>query len=201
MSRGVLNRAPLWKLTCDTITLWHGCTDADRRGIEQNGIDLSLSRPDLDFGRGFYTTTLQRQAQHWAVRRYESRFVSRSNNRPVILQFTVSRINIAKLVSLSFINGRYENEDYWSLVQYCRQSKAAKNGRLAVIHDHHGPITEGKNHWYDMICGPVVADWKQRATLHDMDQFSFHTKAAVKILNDVIQSGDVEKYTWQMVTT
>jgi hypothetical protein len=198
----ILNKAPAWSSKrCEYITLWHGCTDIDRQGIEAIGIDLSKSRLDLDFGRGFYATTLERQASHWAVRRYDSKFVPKDDNGPVILGFKVSRHSLAKLASLAFVLGRYENEDYWSLVQHCRQSRPAKRKKnnAAIIHDHHGPVSEGGYSWYDVVSGPVAADWRQRATLQDEDQFSFHTKKAIDLLNDLVSSGDSEKYLWQKV--
>jgi hypothetical protein len=38
--------------------------------IRANGIDLSVGRPNLDFGRGFYTTRDALQAAKWASQHY-----------------------------------------------------------------------------------------------------------------------------------
>lgn len=199
----ILNQAPRWDVgRCEHVTLWHGCTDADRQGLEARGIDLSLSRPDLDFGRGFYTTTLERQARHWAVRRYDSRFVTKEGNAPVVLRFEIERCELARLTWLSFVRSGYENDDFWSLVQHCRQSRPrGKRGQAQVINDHKGPIDENGYRWFEVVSGPVVADWEQRATLQDADQFSFHTARAVALLNAGVGSGDSRRYTWQQVST
>jgi hypothetical protein len=198
----IFNKAPPWNPDhCTSVVLWHGCTDLDRQGIESKGISLSLSRPDLDFGQGFYTTTLQRQAQHWAVRRYDSKWVPKENNRPVALRFRVPRSTLAGLLSLTFVRGDYASDDYWSLVQHCRQSKAMNKKRHtpAKINDHRGPVSENGYNWYDVVSGPVVADWKQRATLEGMDQFSFHTAQGIELFNKLIGSRDSEDYSWQPV--
>jgi hypothetical protein len=188
----VLNRAPAWTPDrCLWVVLWHGCTDLDRHGIEeQGGVDLAFSRLDLDFGRGFYTTTLRRQAQHWAVRRYDSRNVEKVNNQPVVLRFGLRRFELAALRSLHFVLAGYDDTDYWSLVQHCRTSKAGKGAVPALVNDHGGPTEEMGNRWFDVVSGPVVADWRQRAALQGMDQISFHTNAAVELLNDALISGE-----------
>ena len=53
------------------LDLWHVCTTADKDAIEKRGIDPLKGRPNTDFGRGFYTTTVERQARHWAWARYD----------------------------------------------------------------------------------------------------------------------------------
>lgn len=42
-------------------------------------IDLSVGRKQVDFGQGFYVTTLREQAENWA-RLYHINFVIRSNS-------------------------------------------------------------------------------------------------------------------------
>ncbi|MFM1652556.1 RHS repeat-associated core domain-containing protein [Brevibacillus sp. B_LB10_24] len=48
------------------IILYHGTTAANAFNIHENGIDLSKSRSDLDFGKEFYVTRNLKQAQEWA---------------------------------------------------------------------------------------------------------------------------------------
>jgi hypothetical protein len=192
MKRAVFDRAPPWEPNrSEVIMLWHGCTALDRIGVE-SGLNLLNSRGDLDFGRGFYTTTLRRQAMHWAIRRFDSRHVVKRNNQPAVLRFAVPRRQLARLQSLSFVLAGYENEDYWSFVQHCRQSRGKKRN------DHRGPVNEDGD-WYDIVSGPVVADWKQRAAFMNMDQMSFHTKQAIALLNAAIKSSDPGRYTWQNI--
>ncbi|SRR6266851_1174673 len=181
----ILNPAPLWQPDrSEFIILWHGCTALDKDAIEQNGIDLTVCRPNADFGRGFYTTTLERQARHWAWSRFyewQGKSPGITGNYPVVLRFRVKRYGkkgLDKLSSLQFVLGDYDNEDYWSLVQHCRQSTAQ------TINDHKPP----SGGWYDLVSGPVAAFWSQRVAMNGSDQISFHEKG-IKVLNDLIDQG------------
>jgi len=80
-----------------------------------------------------------------------------------------------QLVSLQFVRGGYDAQDYWSLVQHCRKSAPADplTGTPGVVNDHRRP----PNGWYQLVSGPVAAFWKQRALMAGSDQFSF-TRAA-----------------------
>jgi hypothetical protein len=175
----LLNPAPLWEQSrSDRVVLWHGFTNADYQNIVKLGIDVTQCRIDTDFGRGFYTTTLKRQARQWAWTRFYSQFSHQQpGNFPVILQFQVDRVELGTLVSLSFIIGDYTYLDYWSFVQHCRQT-SSNPGR-----NHLRPDNKA---WYDLVSGPVAADWRQRVCLDDADQFSFHTDAAINLLQSLI---------------
>jgi hypothetical protein len=209
----VLNAAPTWKPDLsDYAILWHGCTALDKNGIEKAGIDLTMYAPDTDFGRGFCTTTLERQANQWAWDRFydwQARHPGSTANQPVVLRFRVRRYSVKprnsalddgldQLLSLHFVRGDYNNEDYWSLVQHCRQSTTA------APNDHRCP----PNNSYQMVSGPVAAFWKQRVAMTDADQISFH-KGGVDLLNALIdkgkgkgrgRSGDPDYYRWSPVT-
>jgi hypothetical protein len=64
------HQAPPWQpARSEVIVLWHGTLSIFRHGIE-SGIDLSKCAVDTDFGRGFYTTTVERQARFWAWDRF-----------------------------------------------------------------------------------------------------------------------------------
>jgi hypothetical protein len=149
----VLSAAPSWQPDLsDYQTLWHGTTAIHKDDLEQNGIDLQKCGVDTDFGRGFYTTTIERQARQWAWDRFfdwQARNPGSSVNQPVVLRFRVRRYSLTprhsdlddgldKLLSLQFVRSDYDNEDYWSLVQHCRQSipANARKGQAEVIHDH-----------------------------------------------------------------
>jgi len=176
----LLNPAPAWRPSrSDEIVLWHGCTNTDFNSI-RNGINLAQCRVDADFGRGFYMTTIERQARHWAwIRFWSLPPAGRRRNYPVILEFRVDRVALGQLVSLAFVIGDYDSLDYWSLVQRCRQSTpyAPQNHLLP-----------GGQDWYDLVSGPVAADWRQRACLHDADQFSFHTPRGISLLKRPIKT-------------
>jgi hypothetical protein len=193
--RKIRDPADPWGKRSKYVILWHGCTTVDKNAIEKNGVDPAKGRADTDFGRGFYTTTIERQARYWAwIRFYDPKFKRATGFQPVVLRFRVERHELAKLTCINFGVGAYENEDFWSLVQHCRQSTAT------AVNDHAGPVAEGGHQWYDIACGPVAAFWDQRSAMHDADQISFHTTAAAQLLTDLINSGDSNQYKWDPVT-
>lgn len=78
----------LW--TNGSLTLYHGTDDRSASMIIKSRINLGLSNPLTDFGKGFYTTTSLHQATNWAnnsYRRIPARL--RSSNSAAILQFDV----------------------------------------------------------------------------------------------------------------
>jgi hypothetical protein len=93
----ILSPAPLWQpARSEYVILWHGCTLLEKKGIEQTGIRLLNCRVNTDFGRGFYTTTVERQARQWAWSRYYEWLAQPANarktgNQPVVLRFRVRR--------------------------------------------------------------------------------------------------------------
>ena len=182
----LLYPAPPWRSPrSEFIQLWHGCMEADRPRIEK-GIDLNKCRPSTDFGRGFYMTTLESQSQYWSWLRRET---LHRRDRPIVLRFRIPRSTMGSLVSLSFVRADYDSEDFWSLVQHCRRSK---KGRVATVNNHAGPH-EG---WYDVVSGPVSAMWRQRVAMQGADQISFHTQAAIDLLNEAMSSNDRSRYDW-----
>lgn len=197
-------RAPDWRPDLsECLILWHGTTSLHKTAIERDGIDLTKCAVDTDFGRGFYTTTVERQARLWAWEqfyRWQARNPLGTGNQPVVLCFRVCRYSsgiasvgdnrstgLDRLRSLSFVRGEYDHEDFWSLVQHCRQSTPT------AINDHRCP-----GGWYDCVSGPVAAFWEQRVAMADADQFSFHTPDAIAILQDLIAHG-APGYTWDPV--
>lgn len=213
----ILDPAPAWQPdVSDYVILWHGCTADDKNKIEAKGIDPTIGRVNVDFGRGFYTTSLERQARQWAWDRYydwQSKNPGKTGNQPVVLRFRVRRYGVQprtsdlddgldKLLSLQFVLGDYGAEDYWSLVQHCRQSVPAdpSKGIIEVVHHHERPQTD----WYQMVSGPVAAFWQQRVAMDDADQFSFHADG-VNLLNALMTqgkgkgasgNGDPDYYQW-----
>ena len=209
----LLNPAPPWMpARSDYEILWHGCTLFDKDSMETNGIDLTNCAVDTDFGQGFYTTTLERQAQFWARKRFVDWLTKNpggSGNQPVVLRFRVRRYSVLprnsalddgldKLLSLQFVRGEYDNESYWSFVQHCRQ------GSRAAPRDHRRPPTG----WYELVVGPVASSWEQRTMAAGSDQWSFHGNA-VGLLNALIergkgkgsdQRGDPDFYQWAVIT-
>lgn len=150
--------------TNQATALFHGTIDRYVPSILA-GVDVTKGRRYTDFGRGFYTTTLERQARTWAWELSRQR----PGSFPAVVRFDVSRDALAALDALWFVRGSHDAEDFWSLVFHCR-SRGGDHGR-------------GSKGWYDAIVGPVAASWRQRLSLHDIDQMSFHTERAAKILD------------------
>lgn len=155
---------PVW--TNQSVRLYHGTTLAHAGEITASGVRIEASRFKTDFGRGFYTTTLEHQARTWAwdVRR-------KRGGRPVVVYADVDREELATLETLTFVRGDFAAEDYWSFVVHCRLAGA----------DHARPLDE-KGH-YDLVVGPVAASWQQRSLMAGYDQLSFHTRRAEQVLN------------------
>lgn len=150
----------------ELITLYHGTLASSVSSILAR-VDLAYARAGRDFGRGFYATTLLRQAQFWA-----DNLATRSRRaaEPAVIAFDVNLDDLSRLESIGFARGDFDAYSFWSLVWHCRQ------GGLA-----HSRSTNGG--WYDLVVGPVTAAWKQRACMADYDQLSFHTARAVALLN------------------
>lgn len=178
----LLNPAPPWPR--DPIVLLHGCLASDAQAILRHGIDPTKGRLDTDFGQGFYLTTHLRQARHWAWLRYYNLppVLQTSSGGPVVVRFTLPMASFHGLDALVFVRGDYDYDDYWSLVQHCRQSSntAPRNHRNNV--DLRPTIAN----WYDVVFGPVATHWEQRSIMADSDQISFHTTGAASLLSALI---------------
>jgi Protein of unknown function (DUF3990) len=162
---GLPNPAFVWKN--QDVRLYHGTVHLHAPNILKK-INVTLGKPQTDFGRGFYTTTVLRQAQSWAWQLAQRQPPPRPS--PIVIAFDVSRNALAALDSLWFVRGSYDADDFWSLVQYCRSGGA----------QHARSIRQG---WYDLVIGPVAASWRQKLAIYDADQISFHTTRAAAVLN------------------
>jgi len=148
------------------VVLYHGTVDSVAPAIETGVIRVSRGRTHTDFGPGFYTTTLLRQAHTWAAQIAASKLGA----KPAVIEIVVEREALATLETLAFARGDFHADDFWSLVHHCRKG-ATGHGR------------KSPNAYYDLVYGPVAAFWNQRMTIADADQISFHTTKAEAILN------------------
>lgn len=153
---------PVWKN--QDIVLYHGTTDTSADAILA-AVRVSLGEAEKDFGPGFYTTTLWRQAMKWAAETTASKSAS-----PAVIQITVNRDDLAGLQTLGFVLGDDYADDYWSFVHHCRFG--------ALNHGRPGPEPN-----YDVVFGPVSSKWRQRISMAGADQISFHTPEAELVLN------------------
>ena len=152
--------------TNQRLVLYHGTLDAQVSSI-LGGINLRAGRFNTDFGQGFYTTTVRRQALSWAWQLSQRR----PRTQPVVISFDVDRDALAGLECLWFVRGSFDADDFWSLIMHCRGGGT-------------GHVRGGANRWYDIVIGPVAASWRQRLAIYDADQVSFHTTRAVNLLNN-----------------
>ncbi|HET7461108.1 MAG TPA: DUF3990 domain-containing protein [Longimicrobium sp.] len=153
--------------TNQTLRLYHGTIHSYAASITGSGVRIAMGNTGTDFGPGFYTTTLDRQARSWAWQ-----LATRAGGAPTVIYADVSRDAIAALDSLVFVRGDFDADDYWSLVTHCR--------RGGTDHARSGPQRS-----FDVVAGPVAATWTQRGMLAGADQISFHTSAAEALLNSV----------------
>jgi hypothetical protein len=144
----------------------------------------------VDFGRGFYTTTFERQAFQWAEDAYRKKYkYGKPKDPPAVLRFRVDLDDLASLENLAFVRGSPDNDLYWSFVMHCRASTPAN----FLVHRVH---LAAPRDWFDVVSGPVAAAWLHgtRKVIRGFDQFSFHTDAAVAVLNALIGSGDPHRF-------
>jgi len=148
------------------ILLYHGTSDLWTPSILR-AVDLRRAQALTDFGRGFYTTTKLDQARRWA-----NDVARTSGGSAAVIEFDVERNALAQLKCLFFIRSDTLAVDFWSFVQYCK----------TIQGDHRRRYTAG---YYDIAAGPVLGDWKKQSVIRDSDQVSFHTDAAVDVLNQL----------------
>ena len=152
--------------TNQNLTLYHGTVDVHVPSILA-GVNVYQGRAHTDFGRGFYTTTVERQAQAWAWQ-----LSQRSpGTLPATMRFEVDRDHLTDLQCLWFVRGSFDADAFWSFVFHCRTG----------VGNHARATHQG---WYDVVIGPVAASWRQRLTIYDADQVSFHTVRAAHLLNN-----------------
>lgn len=161
------------------LRLYHGTTLPGARQIHEEGVRVSRGRVGTDFGPGFYATTVERQAWTWAWQLGERRRAV-----PAVVAADVDREALGRLAVLAFVRGDFDAADFWSFVVHCREGARGHRRTPATGTPGIGIQSAlAPGGLYDMVVGPVVAFWRQRVTLSDTDQISFHTAAAEDVLN------------------
>lgn len=156
--------------TNQDLVVYHGTLDSHATAIRKKGVNVALGRMRSDFGRGFYTTTIEAQARKWAQLMVQRSVVTPAPVAAVI-RFELARDQLAALDSLWFVRGTTTASDYWDLIGYCRTGGAAHARAL-------------NNGWYDAVVGPLArARWSRRRIYPGSDQISFHTPRAARLLN------------------
>jgi RHS repeat-associated protein len=145
----------------EVINFYHGTTEQGARSIRTNGIDLASSRPNLDFGQGFYTSRDLGWAQRQAVRRAQW-----LGDRPALLNFRVPAFAFRGLRIKVFPGPTRE----WDAMIRSQRTPGA-------------PL-----HTYDVVEGPMAFDLAGLAKPDGFldprgTQTSFHTNRAVDMLS------------------
>ena len=84
----------------DIVEVYHAGTDIIQKP------EISFSRPDLDFGPGFYLTDIYEQAENWALRRAEKRGM-----KGVINKYILKRKDLLDYIAPKFkIFDKYDEE-------------------------------------------------------------------------------------------
>jgi hypothetical protein len=150
------------------VVLFHGTIDSFAGSVVTGPVLSGRGRKGTDFGPGFYTTTLLRQAHTWAAQIA----ATVPGAKPAVVEITVDREELAKLQTLAFARDDFNADDFWSLVHHCRKGAS-----------DHGRGAPAPHRCYDLVYGPVAAFWNQRMIIADADQISFHTPAGDAVLN------------------
>ena len=138
--------------------LYHGTTEIIQYP------DISFSKDYLDFGRGFYLTTFQRQAEKWAMRK-----ALRKQKTAVINVYKLSD-SLNQYHVLRFNN---ENDKWLDFICACRSGKAVYQK-------------------YDIIIGPVANDdvfktvdlyfrgiWDRQKTLNELRYYKMNDQICI----------------------
>ena len=145
--------------------------------------DISHSRSYLDFGRGFYVTTVKDQAENWARRK-----ALRAGLTPTVSVYDMDDV----ISSIRFLQFENNDEAWLDFVCDCRRG---------------GDLYRS----YDLIFGGVANDkvyaavdlyyrgiWDVQRTLHELtyyeknDQFCFVTQNAINLLLQFVSSYEVK---------
>lgn len=158
-----------------SLTLYHGTIGpfadviSQTTGPRANGIDLARCGPISDFGPGFYTTRILRQAVAYANERYQEysdahTLSLRTIVDPIsaaIVEFSINLDAMGSCTNLAFVQ---PTSDWLDFVRYCRlPSQTHKAGRL-----------------YDIVYGPVWAVGS--GAIPDWEQISFHNHYPTTLL-------------------
>ena len=150
--------------------LFHGTTVISAQNIAKNGVNLTFSQENTDFGRGFYTTTWRQSAEIMAQRK-----AYRTGGMPAVIKFSLSRSALGELRTIAFVRGSVDASDFWSFVFSCRTGIPLASA-----------LASAASSGYDVAYGPVARYWfgpAKSKVYEGYDQISFHTNTAIQALN------------------
>lgn len=155
--------------------LYHGTN------IDFDHIDINKSKPNKDFGRGFYLSADYEQAKNMADIKVEQM----ETGMPLVQEYSISEIEMKSLKCMTFDN---YTEEWAKFILLNRNNPSA-----VPAHD------------YDIVIGPIADDrvgvqlWKYESQLIDLPtlikrlkymkgitfQYFFGTERAIKLLKRI----------------
>ena len=131
--------------------VYHGST------VEVRSPRLLRAQRNLDFGKGFYTTTDKEQAASWAQRTARIR----KSGNPLVSVYEVDESSFGRLSVLRFDCPNKE----W----------------LSFVADRRRGVTKGDDDW-DVVCGPVANDQTMPTILLYLDGYLSADAAVAQLL-------------------
>ena len=155
--------------------LYHGTN------IDFSNIDITRSKPNKDFGQGFYLSADYNQARNMANIKFEQMEVG----KPLVQEYLVDENEMKQLKCLNF----EDYSEYWA--------------KFILLNRNN--VTPTPAHDYDIVIGPIADDrvgvqlWKYESQLIDLPtlvkrlkymkgitfQYFFGTERAIKLLKRV----------------
>jgi RHS repeat-associated protein len=152
----------------DFVILNHGTSNAGKKSIIENGIDLGFSSPRNDFGRGFYVSESLEVAQQRAIQMF--------GDDAAVVQFRVPRSELDKLEHLRFDGPTREWQDF---VRFQRQFEPDELFHGGKTYDAvSGPMWQNTPPGGFGVNGRTVNHWPWPGD----SQLSFHTQRAIEML-------------------
>lgn len=160
------------------LKVYHG---TDRHSAESvvEGINLEFCRPSgVDFGRGFYVTTVLAEAWCWAETRARIR-----RGEPAVVAFELDREAVSRLGGHLVFT--LAGTDFFDFVEYNRLGQP-NHGRLGIPDDE-PPLPPVP---YPVVYGPV-SRYPDRDFEPDWDQICLVSEAAIDCLsNATLENGN-----------
>nr|WP_330400379.1 DUF3990 domain-containing protein [Tepidibacter mesophilus] len=139
------------------MSLYHGTSVDSANSIRANGVDLKHATRDMDFGRGFYTTTDLKQAENWVDHKFKG--------NGEVIQFDILKSEFDDLNNKVFTSADAEWE------------KFVRNSGKGMTNSHDtisGP----------MLRNPIKKFYEGRVPAKSSgQQTAFNTQNAVDLLN------------------
>ncbi len=135
--------------------------------------DIVHSRPNVDFGRGFYTTPIREQAEKWCgrfTRRGKEGIISRYN----FDQSCCNELKVLKFDSYS--------EDWLNFILICRSGNDTSDYDIVTGGVANDKVFNTVELYFDGLINKIEAINRLRYERPNM-QFCFRTEAALEKLN------------------